>query len=89
MIGFGEKATNVSLTIPIATFLGSLVLNPILGRCPRKKKLFTIFCTFMMVLSSIIMTIIPANLSGLELYMVMLSSVTFFGVLPFTKSITD
>ena len=89
MIGFGGKATAVALAIPIANFSGSLVLNPLLSKCANRKVRFTLGCTFMMVISSALMLAIPPSLDGFYLYMAAFSSITFFGVLPFTKSITD
>ena len=65
MIGFGEKATAVALVFPIANFLGSLILNPLLSKCPNRKTYFTLFCTFMMVAASALMLVIPPSLDGL------------------------
>ena len=86
---FGFKATYISMTFPISSFLGAITLNPLVNRFPRQVSFLTSLLMTLCLLSSVLSLLLNPDKSELPYYMIIFFVYFYFWITPFSKTLTN
>ena len=89
-IGYGlMRSAVISLTFPIGTFLGSIVINPLLTICPNYASISTIVLLFLGFISYASLGFLSHEIDDYLLYIVFFGLGEFFMIVPYSVTMTS
>lgn len=84
--GFDSTSTWIALTYPVGAMVGSIIMNPLLKKCPEYAPIFTTFLLFGESLCFLGVILLDPVMSNLPFFIVLLASAYILQIAPFSRA---